>query len=465
MSSSNRPRNPAPPRGLLTAIACALVLLGGLPASAGDPTDPIRVYFEGSICDQPELDVEVWSRQRERWEPHPIHPRIVADTCQVEDAGTLLNEFRYRCAGPAPGPWYVGVDVFRPGVLEACAGGRRLAARDPLGVRITSPHPGAVVRDDTQMVEIEGAVQIDGRDATGYDLVVAVDVSANTAKPFDASSRTLFAVEIDAVRALLEATAHRTDRLRIGLVSHGGGGARLELSPTTDRSRLLRALDALAARGPSGDPAFAAGLAAGLDAMPAGDALQAVGSGGQRLLLALADGRSALPFGSGLAGDPPYRQRLDDLLERAVRAGVAVHAFALGGPGGPALELLVPGLADSGGGLVHAASPQAAIGALRATPLPQVQHVVIRNRSVDAARIATLRPDGRFRATLPLRNGTNRVQAVATDSSGAEAQVTVEVHFDDSAVRARLLAAERERIRRLRERQRKELRLDPEEAL
>jgi len=462
--SSILPRNPPPLRGPRAAFACALLLWGAQPALAGGSLDPIRVYYEGSsICDDTALDVEVWNREQERWEPHPVHPRITADTCQVEDAGILLNEVRYRCAGPEPGPWYVGVDVFRPGVLEACGGGRLLAGRDPLGVRITSPHPGAVVRDDTQMVAIEGAVQIDGRDATGYDVVVAVDASAPTAKPFDASGRPLFDVEIDAVRALLEATAHRNDRLRIGLVSHGGG-ARLELSPTADRDRLRRALDALAARGPSGNPAFAAGLAAGLDALPAGDALRAVSDGGQRVLLALADGRSALPFGGELPRDPVYRQRLDALLSRAVHDGVAVHAFALGGPGGPALELLVPGLADSGGGLVHAASPQAAIGALRATPLPHVQLVVIRNRSVDAARTATLRPDGRFRATLPLRNGTNLVQAVATDSSGAEAQVTVELHFDDSAVRARLLAAERERIRRLRARQRKELRLDPEKS-
>ena len=95
--------------------------------------------------------------------------------------------------------------------------------------------------------------------------------------------------------------------------------------------------------------------------------------------------------------------------------------------------------------------------------LPHVGEVVLRNESVDATSAAVVRPDGRFHAILPLRAGSNRLEATAIASNGRRASVSVELEFDDSAVRDRLLEAERERIRRLRQRQRKELDVEARE--
>ncbi|MCZ6783353.1 MAG: hypothetical protein O7G30_08600 [Proteobacteria bacterium] len=142
---------------LLPALCIAAATQAG--ASGGSPTDPVRVLFEGRECPSPFLQVEVWDRGQSAWSTHPSHAFILVDSCQVEDAGYLLNEIRIRCVDPdgQPGtPWRIGVEVFQPGVVDACALPTHMA---PL-VRIRSPRPGEVVRERAPFVRVDGAVDV-----------------------------------------------------------------------------------------------------------------------------------------------------------------------------------------------------------------------------------------------------------------------------------------------------------------
>ena len=84
------------------------------------------------------------------------------ESCQLEDAGILLQEIRWRCVetGPVdvPATWVVGLDVFNPRIMERCAVDAP-AAQDGVEIRISRPEPGTTLRQEQPRAAIEGSVQ------------------------------------------------------------------------------------------------------------------------------------------------------------------------------------------------------------------------------------------------------------------------------------------------------------------
>ena len=74
-----------------------------------------------------------------------------------------------------------------------------------------------------------------------------------------------------------------------------------------------------------------------------------------------------------------------------------------------------------------------------------------------APQLAALDADGRFEGRVALVSGQNRLRIRARTSEGLWAEREWHVDFDDALVVEKLLAAERERMRRL---QRKQLELE-----
>lgn len=92
---------------------------GGAPTAIADP---VEIYLDGGDCDTGTIEIEVFERERAEWIPHPHHPLVAVPSCQSEDAGGLLNEFRWRCATgdpAAPAPWR-HLPVFDPEVFSRC---------------------------------------------------------------------------------------------------------------------------------------------------------------------------------------------------------------------------------------------------------------------------------------------------------------------------------------------------------
>ena len=118
------------------------------------PEDPITVLFDKE-CHSQVLEVQIWSRIEKRWSHHPEHPRILAGSCQVEDAGYLMNEIRVRCLrtdNRSIEPWIDGIKVYEPGVVNECT---LPSSRRPI-IEISSPQPGEVIQNETRLVRIEG---------------------------------------------------------------------------------------------------------------------------------------------------------------------------------------------------------------------------------------------------------------------------------------------------------------------
>jgi hypothetical protein len=212
--------------------------------------DPIRVYYTGDDCGGSEIEVQAYDREARTWRSHPTHPRVTVPSCQVEEAGRLWNELRWRCA-----PWNGASDagwrplrVFDAGVMSHCAGDRLASGDHRTAITITQPPAeNAQVRAPERVVLLRGHVDVDGRTGSDYDVVLIVDRGA----PEDALE-----AQIAAARAFARGLAPRLGAVRVALLSYpsaqregdSGRGARRDLGWSTDAAELDRTLTGLARR-------------------------------------------------------------------------------------------------------------------------------------------------------------------------------------------------------------------------
>jgi hypothetical protein len=171
---------------LIAAIAFFAVLaplaIPGLALAWGSTMDPVFVFYPRNSCSGERIALEVWKRDEQRWAKHPRHPVVPVDSCQLEDAGVLLNEIRWRCfdrgqSDPDLG-WSVGVRVFEPRVMQHCDVTRSGDGFGETEIHVSTPKPGETVSDADGNVEIEGSVWIGGLAGAEYDIVIAIDTSA-----------------------------------------------------------------------------------------------------------------------------------------------------------------------------------------------------------------------------------------------------------------------------------------------
>jgi hypothetical protein len=449
-------------------VLCAHSALAGPDSPSAWAADPVLVFYPRRDCRGQQIELEVFDRETRAWKPHPVHPRVPVDSCQVEDAGRLFNEIRFRCEEPygtePPSVWVVGLNVFDPEQMERCTTTREQADTG-VELRVARPQRGQTVRNPTMEVAVEGSVQMNGLPGAEYDVVLALDRSEATRR----DGLDLLEAQVEAAHAFVHELRPRLGDVRIGIVSHpnlpplpgdGGTGAHREIRLGDDPAKLDAALDALRARGASGFPTFLSAFEYGLREL---DPARGLGARphARKVLVLIASARGRLPFGPGADQDGTFRSRLLLQAERAREDGVALHLVGLGGLAEQNPAAIDAALERSAGTLHRVALPALSTPYLTAIPLPELREVWIANRSAGLQpRAATTTSDGRFSLTLPAAPGANRLWLRATLSDGAVAEREWEFRFDDSWVKERLLAAEAERIRRIK--QEKRLRLDPE---
>jgi hypothetical protein len=430
--------------------------------------DPLLVYYPRRDCRGDRIELEIFDRVGGTWVPHPAHPRVPVETCQVEDAGRLWNEIRWRCDEPPgtepPSVWSVGLDVFDPNVMERCEVGQR---EKETGVElvVAQPAQGATVRNPTMQVAIEGRVRMNGLEGGEYDVVLALDRSEAMRR----GDVDLLSGELDAARAFVDALQPRLGAVRVGIVSSpnlpplpgdGGTGAHREIALGADPAALDAAIRALRTRGTSGIPTFLSVFDYSLRELdPAQD--RGARPHARKVLVLVTSARDRLPFGPGADEDPAFGAKLSALAERVRERGVSLHLVGLGGVAEVTPKSVESALRKSGGSLHRVATQAASTPFLADVPLPELRGVTIENRTAELPpRDAAIQPDGRFALTLPAAPGPNELKLRATLSDGETVERDWDFRFDESWVRERLLAVEAERLRRAR--QEKRLRLDPQ---
>jgi len=475
---------------------CALAAVLALPRLAvawGSTMDPVFVFYPRDICSGDRIALEVWSRDEQRWIEHPRHPVVRLDSCQLEDAGVLLNEIRWQCFDAKrsePDPhWNVGVRVFDSEIMQHCGVARTGNGFGETEIHVSTPKPGETISDADGNLEIEGSVWIGGLPGAQYDVVIAIDTSQPASdasdeqlRAADASGRAapeskpvdpLFE-QVRAARHFVDSIRDRLGDVRVGIVSFPGldrkrargngpaatraeptGAARRELPLTSDGAAIDRALGRIVERGRAGPMSFGAGLDLAVDELQRPpDWPGAARPGARRVVVLAADARGRLPFGQGAQSDREFREHSVESARHASQRGVALHLFALGGISEAPPAFIDEMLANSAGSFTRVQTTDLDAALLTRVRLPYLEEISI-HAAADDAQIGALsmQPDGSFAASVPLAPGANSLILRARTSDGNERESRLAVEFDASAYQAQLLAQEAERIRRARSKQ------------
>jgi len=352
-----------------------------------------------------------------------------------------------------------------------------------LHLSIERPGDGEVVGDANGAFVAGRAVASLG-DFKHFDVMIVIDTSGSTFEPTgsDVNSNgvvgtatfgglfgigstdpgdSILAAEVAAARQLLAGLDPRSTR--VGLITFAGdpepqgglfGGspppaAITEEPLTTDYDRILRGLAAVLQRGPAGATHMAAGAdQATIELRGYTGALSQPDPKSEKIVLFLTDGQPTLPAGPGF--DSANVSAVLRAAERARRAGVRFHAFAIGpdalaGPVAP-VELA----ARTGGYFTPVRNPGDIVGVVEQVRFSNVESVTFKNLSTgETAKQVLVNADGSFSALVPLQSGLNRIQVSAVADDGSKADQIVQVSYvpgTAAPVLPRELMAQRNRL-------------------
>jgi hypothetical protein len=410
----------------------------------------------------------------------------------------------------------------------------RRAARAGIALSLAYPPDGSVVSDSGCGAFVAGRVE--AAELRRIDVIFALDVSSSTRQasgadidgdglvgvsstgPMSALASeshsdpgdSVAAAEIAAARVLVRRLDLRA--VRVGLVAFSGfdtsgsgaeiweslrgsvGAARLHaetLAPLTrDASALERALERLLARTPHGHTHIAAGLDQSIAEL-AGvrGARSQPDPESRKIVFLFTDGAPTLPYPGHAAANTRVALEAAD---RARKAGVEIHTFAIGGEALNAPVVSVELAARTGGVFTPVRNPGDLALAVGIADLPQLASLELASAdergNVRSANLLNLAPDGSWAGFVPLapsgehslrirafgRDGSesSEIRRVVAGAAAAAAPIPAELAerrnelLEECLLRLRAEAADAERARsdEIRERLRQEILRERENA-
>jgi hypothetical protein len=393
------------------AAACAfgfpaLLALAADAREGQKRADPVRVYYDGGDCGTDEIEVQVYDRLHKRWHKHPQHYRVHVPSCQVEDAGQLWNELRWRC-GPRPDvahePWRV-VRVFDSEAMSHCAADQLGSAARDAAIAVEEPVENSSIRVPEPFVQVRGSVEVDGLEGNDYDLVLLVDRGA----PQEAID-----AQVSAARAFSRTLGKRLGRVRVAVLSfpgQGRAGAHSELAWSSDPTQIDAALAQISDRSVNAPDALPGALHSALDL------LQQSGRPDARPTIVLAiDGRRL-----DSTAEPPPNDPLVRATARAGESGAMLYWVALGGLAPEHPALVRRALANARGTYRRVPPQEFDTPFFDPIALPIADKVWIEAPDASADDVsAGLSRDGHFSARVPVVGGSNSLVIHARTSDGA----------------------------------------------
>ena len=394
----------------------------------------------------------------------------------------------------------------------------------PLQIEVVSPGPGEVVKNTVHLAPVRGSAQSGSGQPRDFDVVVAIDVSYSTRFPSgididedgevgfnpadelvapnmypadmvcsDADDNIL-AAEVRDARLLLKALD--THHTRIAIVTFSGESdpetgrrkskaqkdATVVLPLTNDFDAARLALDRILESGPQGATNFAAAIRVAVTELAGLPGAQSEArEDAKRVLLFLTDGTPTFPIGRASIEDVGDIDVALNAARLAKKAKVMINSFALGryALASPVAVTEIARL--TGGTYTPVRNPGQIVAFLQGVSFANVDDVVIRNLTTKEVSFdVSLNPDGSFSGFVPVRVGVNTIEVTALASDGAEERHRVEFEFEKSVLNELELAREldriktrnrelmrlieKKRIQKFRDRQRKELKIEPESA-
>ncbi|MBW2290531.1 MAG: VWA domain-containing protein [Deltaproteobacteria bacterium] len=252
----------------------------------------------------------------------------------------------------------------------------------------------------------------------------------------------ILAAEVAAAREIVRGLDPRSTRVSLiafaGEPPGAGGGAfgrtpqppAVTLEPlTSEFERIDAALDELLASDPLGSTHMAAGVdQATIELTGLSGARSTPHPDRARVVFFFTDGQPTLPHGPGFEADN-VRSVLR-AADRAQRAGIRIHSFAIGAE---ALEgpLAVVELARrTGGQFMPIRRPGDLAHAVEEISVADISEIRLRHRTTgEAARHLLRKSDGAWAGLVQLQPGENEIAVTARASEGSEATQVIRIHF------------------------------------
>jgi hypothetical protein len=356
-------------------------------------------------------------------------------------------------------------------VVEAASAAARAGAPRETEVQIELEHPddGAVF-DSAAGAFLAGRALAQRGDFKRFDVALVLDTSGSTAEATgvdvngngivgasgirglfrngDDPGDSILAAEVLAALRLLERFDPRN--VRVSVISFSGsppagsgGGVVISLGPgpvpsavtevplTGDFDEVGRALFRVLQRGPYGGTHIAAGLdQATIELLGLRGSISEPDPKTEKVVVFLTDGLPSLP-----TGVESYDVRAClRAAERARRAGVKVHTFAIGPEALSGPMATVEMARRTGGAFTPVRNPADIVSMIEGVSLVDLSEVRVRNLTTgkDAGELE-LRLDGGFAALLDLAPGRNRIEVYARASDGSEARREITLQYAPGA--------------------------------
>ena len=399
--------------------------------------------------------------------------RLFATLAPQASAANSPLQRRQAAAGTPEGDLSPDTTARRLDAALAAEPAPSRGAPDALQLTIESPEPEAIFGDAAGAFLAGSALA--RRSGTGrFDLFIVIDTSESTNQPSgvdvdgdgelgvpgpQADKRStdpgdsILCAEVAAAEQVVDGLDPK--RTRVGVVTFAGEAVLrfpgdLERPPvrraaftqeplTSDYRRVRDALGELSRSEPFGMTHMAAGIdLATLELLGLAGSVGSPDPDSTKLILFFTDGQPTLPF---LASESGNVRAVEAAADRARRAGVRIHSFAIGPEAleGPIAAVEMAAITE--GFFTPVPDPGRLSEFVDAMRLADVEEVAVRNTSSDqAAHEVQLHADGSWEALVPLQVGKNLLEVRARSSGGDEARATLLVHYAPGSARAVLPA-------------------------
>jgi len=342
---------------------------------------------------------------------------------------------------PDPSPRSLRLEIEQPrpdAILGDAAGafvaGRALALRDE-----TRRFDIAIVVDTSGSTKAPTGVDVDGDGVLGEP---GPDPLAGFYEPVSSDpDDSILAAEVAAARKLLAGLDPRSTRA--ALVVFAGEpvpvgpaflralevrrAALTEEPLTSDYRRLSQALDRVRERGALGKTHMAAGIdQATVELLGLAGSLSTADPTSEKIVLFFTDGVPTLPYGT----EADNVRAVLLAAERAGRAGVRIHSFAIGPEALEGPISTVEMAAITSGIFTPVRDPGNLVPLMEGVSFANVEAVQVANASTgEGAFQVRVHADGSWDALVPLATGRNELEVRARSGDGAEATERVTVHY------------------------------------
>jgi len=346
-----------------------------------------------------------------------------------------------------------------------------------IDIKIEYPSDGATIVLPSNHVVIEGHAFAKSEDIPLVDLMIAIDSSGSTGRPsgVDVNQNgiigrkvkevrifglligskitdpgdSVLAAEVQAAKNLLKQLDPNTTR--VGIVNFGGdflpgtgydGDRTFMVNPatpdaflkqplTSDFKLVNRALNQIYQEGASGGTNISEGIRVAISELSGTkSSVSLYKPNTQKIILLLSDGVPTFPVGSASVSDPEDKSLAISAAQLASIANIKINTFSLGTDSLRETYTLEEISRQSRGIFTAVPNPGDIITVLSKTSFAELDFVdVINSTFAERAQEIVLNPIGDFIASVPVRDGLNKISATANASDGTKAENSITITF------------------------------------